>query len=101
MVVVKSGNLEDCVEGLPSFLFAKSSTCLSQLKELIANIIDALAMHLAFHFLNLLLLYADLDPAMVHLGNQLVLLGGALNGLVVLELRLLILNVRVVARLRM
>ena len=58
-------------------------------------------MHLAFHFLDLFFLNTDLYSAVVHLGYQMIPLRCSFYCLQVLDLRGLLLDVRVVTRFRM
>ena len=68
MVIIKSWYLEDGVEGFPGFLFARSNSRRDIIVDRGPYDLYSFAMHLAFHFLDLLLLNTDLDPPVVHLG---------------------------------
>jgi len=72
VVVVKGRNFEDSVEGFSGFLFPGSDGALKILVNLIPNDLYSFAMHLAFHFLDLFLLYTDLYSSVVHLRYEVV-----------------------------
>lgn len=67
VVIVKRWHFEHRVQGFPRFLFTRSDGRRDVFVNFVANDLNSLAMHLAFHFLDLLLLYTDLDSSVVHL----------------------------------
>ena len=67
VVIVKRWYFEDRVEGFSGFLFPRGDGGRDVFVNFVAYDLYSLAMHLAFHFLDLLLLYTDLDSSVVHL----------------------------------
>lgn len=57
-------------------------------------------MHLAFHFLDLFLLYTDLDSSVVHLRYEEISLRSSFDCVEIFQLCCLVLDVRIVTSLR-